>query len=65
MFITEQQAEFREVQPAFRDEFIERLIWSPVSCRHCMWTYRALVQCDSRGRIVRGSRQRNPFTPYR
>ena len=64
MFIAEQQAEFSEVRAEFNSEFIERLVWSPVSCRHCMWTYRPLVRCDDRGNTIRGSRQRNPFPPY-
>lgn len=64
MFIQEQVAEFREVQAAFRDEWVEQLVWSPVSRRHCMWTFKPLVRCDERGQVVKGSRQRNPFPPY-
>jgi hypothetical protein len=64
MFINEQTAEFSELQPSFRNEFLDKLIWSQVSCRHCMWTYKPLVRCDERGNTVRGSRLRNPFPPF-
>lgn len=64
MFIDEQIAEFREVQAGFRDEWVERLVWSPVSKRHCMWVFQPLVRVDERGRTIRGSRRRNPFPPY-
>lgn len=74
MFIAEQQARYNELQRAFHltpcqpdhhcAEFLERHVWSPVSCRHTLWTFAPLVHCDQRGRIVPGSRQRNPFPPY-
>lgn len=74
MFLVEQQANYNELQRAFQltpcqpdhhcAEFIERSVWSPISCRHTMWLYLPLCRCDERGNIIRGSRQRNPFPPY-
>lgn len=75
MFIAEQQAQLSELQRAFHitpcepdhhsAEFIERAFWSPAACRHTLWLYRPLVRCDERGNTIRGSRNRNPFPPYR
>jgi hypothetical protein len=62
MFIREQfhPRELRTDAPDFTDMHV----WSPISCRHTLWTYAPLVRCDQRGCIVPGSRQRNPFPPY-
>ena len=67
MFIREQMAEFSELQMEFRNESecIDRWVWSPVACRHCMWTFEPLVRVYGTGRPIHGSRQRNPFPPYR
>lgn len=40
MFIREQMAQWRELRAEFcDDEALDRHIWSPVSCRHCCWTF--------------------------
>lgn len=63
MFIREQQSQYSELQPALRVEqqFIEAHVWSPVANRHTYWTFQPLCRCDERGRIIKGSRVRNPF----
>lgn len=43
LFIREQGPEWLELRHEFRGEpeAINRLVWSPVSCRHTSWTYAA------------------------
>ena len=40
MFIREQMMTYREARQDFMDsELLDRHVWSPVSCRHCCWTF--------------------------
>jgi hypothetical protein len=66
MFLREQQALWRELRDDFcmEQELLEAHIWPPGDRRHTLWLYRSLCQCDERGNIIHGSRQRNPFPPY-
>lgn len=64
MFLVEQQINSAyELVPAIgnEDEFNERHVWSPVSCRWTHWMYEGLMKCDERGRIKKGSFRRDPF----
>ncbi len=40
MFIDEQMQHWEFRYSLLRDEFIERLVWCPVSNRHCCWTFK-------------------------
>ena len=63
MFISEQFRP-RDLRGDYCAEFAESIVWSPVSNRFTFWTFTGLCLCDERGRIVPGSRRRNPFPPF-
>ena len=61
MFLEEQKAHYSDVRPEFRQDFLEKHVWSPTACRFTSWTYLPLCKNTPSGKIVRGSRQRCPF----